>query len=71
MLVAGLAGMAELLCKGRCRVQGSLPALTLSVPTGLAACMCLQLQPGWEVGQQGRSSWAQLFAHIKPEMKEQ
>lgn len=72
MLMAGFAGMAELPCKGLgcCRVRVSLAALALSLPACSVACMCLQLRTGREVGLQGQSSWAQLFAHIKPEMKE-
>lgn len=74
MLMAGFAGMAELPCKGLgcCRVRMSPAALALSLPTYSAACMFTrQLQPGQEVGLQRQSSWAQLFAHIKPEMEEQ
>lgn len=70
--MAGFAGIAELPCKGLgcCRVQVSPAALADSLLTSSVACMCLQLWPGWEVELQGQSSWAQLSAHMKAEMKE-
>lgn len=73
MVMVGFAGMAELPCKGLdcCSVQVSPAALAFSLPACSAACMCLQLWPEQELGLQGQSSWVQLFAHIKPEMKEQ
>lgn len=64
--------MAYLLCRGSgCfGVRVSLSGLAPSFPTSSAADI-LELQLGQEVGLQGQSSWAQLFDHIKPEIKDQ
>lgn len=53
------------------RVRVSWATMALFPCARSAASLCLQLWPGQDVALQGQSSWAQLFAHIKPEMKEQ